>query len=224
MAELERSGPERLPTRDEGVASASPALDVASALGSLDRASRDFTRRIDAPPTAHERSAPPAAPAPAPSPTSPAESLDARMDQAEREARDYLEHAKRRADSLVTAMVGAVERQASDIRREAEDSIRARWQQVEQDAGRYLDESRRVGNELVAERRTTIAKLSDEITDRAEALTTGMEDADRVRRQFDAFIHALSITAGQIADDAPAAQGGELRDLRQLFQPSSVAA
>ena len=146
------------------------------------------------------------------------------MEQAEREARDYLEHAKRRADSLVTAMVGAVERQASEIRRDAEESIRARWQEVEQDAGRYIDDSRRLGNEMVAERRATIAKLSDGITDRAEALTAGMEDADRVRRQFDAFIRALSVTAGQIADDAPAAQGGELRDLRQLFRPSSVAA
>lgn len=231
MAEQERSGPERVPTRDERIrpASAPPALDVAAALGSLDRASRDFTRRLDTAPASQERSAPPAAPASSapPAPTSPAESLDARMEQAEREARDYLEHAKRRADSLVTAMVGAVERQASDIRREAEESIRARWQEVEQDAGRYIDDSRRLGNEMVAERRATIAKLSDGITDRAEALTVGMEDADRVRRQFDAFIRALSVTAGQIADDAPAAPvaaKGELRDLRQLFRPSSVAA
>jgi F0F1-type ATP synthase membrane subunit b/b' len=198
-----------------------PALDVAAALGSLDRASREFSRRLG--------SVPPAAERPAPGPAA-STTFDARMELAEREAREYLEQAKRRADSLVTAMVGAVERQASEIRREAEEGIRTRWREVERDANRYIDDSRRLGNEIVTERRNKMAELSDGITKRAEALTAGMEDADRVRRQFDAFIRALSVTADQIAADATPApvpaptQGGELRDLRRLFRPSSVAA
>jgi hypothetical protein len=207
-----------------------PALDVAAALGSLDRASREFSRRLGSTAPA---SAPPPAPEarPAAGPVADAgRALDARMELAEREAREYLEQAKRRADSLVTAMVGAVERQASEIRREAEEGIRTRWREVERDANRYLDDSRRLGNEIVTERRNKMSQLSDGITQRAEALTSGMEDADRVRRQFDTFIRALSVTAGQIAADAappsPAvpAPSGELRDLRRLFRPSSVAA
>ncbi len=230
MAESEGPGAHgaAMPGDRPAAAPQAPALDVAAALGSLDRASREFSRRLGtAPPAAGPGVAPEARPAPHPGPA-----LDARMEQAEREAREYLEQAKRRADSLVTAMVGAVERQASEIRHEAEEGIRARWREVERDANRYIDDSRRLGNEIVTERRDKMAKLSDGITQRAEALTAGMEDADRVRRQFDAFIRALSVTAGQIAADAAPApapapaptQTGELRDLRRLFRPSSVAA
>jgi hypothetical protein len=221
MAESEGPGARgaAMPGERPAPAPQPPQMDVAAALGSLDRASHDFSRRLGRPPAASDPASAGAGPA-----------LDARMEAAEREAREYLEQAKRRADSLVTAMVGAVERQASEIRREAEEGIRARWREVERDANRYIDDSRRIGNEIATERRNEIAKLSDGITRRAEALTMGMEDADRVRRQFDAFIRALSITAGQIAADAapspaPApAQSGELRDLRRLFRPSSVAA
>jgi F0F1-type ATP synthase membrane subunit b/b' len=231
MAESEGPGAHgaAVPGERPAPAPQAPAMDVAAALGSLDRASREFSRRLGTSPVSQDR-APGQEPRPArPAPASAAgTSLDARMEAAEREAREYLEQAKRRADSLVTAMVGAVERQASEIRHEAEEGIRARWREVERDANRYIDDSRRLGDEIVTERRNEMAKLSDGITQRAQALTAGMEDADRVRRQFDAFVRALSITAGQIADDAAPApaptQGGELRDLRRLFRPSSVAA
>ena len=229
MAESEGPGTRgaAMPGERPAPAPEPPALDVAAALGSLDRASREFSRRLGSAPPAAERPAPASQAAPGPASGT---QFDARMELAEREAREYLEQAKRRADSLVTAMVGAVEHQASEIRREAEEGIRARWREVERDANRYIDDSRRLGNEIVTERRNKMAELSDGITKRAEALTAGMEDADRVRRQFDAFIRALSVTAGQIAADAapapgPApAQGGELRDLRRLFRPNSVAA
>src|SRR5690606_31469591 len=124
---------------------------------------------------------------PAPPPSTPVRgesakgALDARMREAEREAAEYLEHAKRRADSLVNAMVGAVEREAAEMRREAEVGIRARWQAIEVDAARHVEEARQVADRMVAERQQRIATLSDGISGRAQALTAGMEDAQRVR-------------------------------------------
>ncbi len=147
------------------------------------------------------------------------------MREAEREAREYLDHAKRRADSLVNTMVGAVEQEAAEMRRDAEAGIRARWQQVEVDAERHLGEARRIAESMVSERQQRIAALSDGITGRADALTAGMDDADRVRAQFDSFVRALSRTADQIAG------GREIGSMRHAAggrddqdRPSAIAA
>lgn len=216
-----------------------PAIDLATALGGLDRAARNFSRRLgeshDSGDTAPgrgrrevlSRSTPPAA---ADRGMDPADDpFDSRLREAEREAREYLEHAKRRADALVTTMVGAVEKEAAGIRREAEEGIRARWRQVEFEAGRHLDDARQVGDNMVAERQQRIAVLSDTITGRAEALSTGLGDADRVRMQFDAFVRALSATADRVATDqrarGPAPVGAtEVRDLHPNLRPSALAA
>lgn len=230
------------------------AVHLAEALGSLDRATRDFTRRLgeghlemerarmageqalrdnghhDRPAaqngTGPARGAHEPGPArAAEAPVDPRAAFDRHMRDAELEAREYLESAKRRADSLVSTMVGAVEHEAAQIRRGAEEGIRARWNQVEVDATRHVENARRVAAQMVAERQSRIASLSDGISGRAEALTAGLDDAARVRAQFEAFVHALSVTADRIASEpARGTTGGELHDLRHRPQPSAMAA
>jgi F0F1-type ATP synthase membrane subunit b/b' len=208
-----------------------PALDLAEALGGLDRATREFTRRLgegresEGVPTVSSRFAQPQAAAgaasaevPKPKPAgivddrvAAKEDFEMRMGEAEREAREYLDHAKRRADSLISTMLDAVEQDAAEMRREAEAGIRMRWQEVEVDAQRHVGEARRIAESMVDERQRRIAELSDEITRRAQALTTGMDDADRVRAQFDSFVRSLSVTADQIA-------GGGIGTMRKAVQ------
>src|SRR5215213_9805122 len=117
-----------------------PAPDLAEALSSLDRATRNFARRLGE--THNPDIAAAEQEAEDPGPPSARETFEARMREAEREARVYLDHAKRRADSLVNTMVEAVERETAEMRREAEAGIRSRWQQVEFDAERHLGEAR----------------------------------------------------------------------------------
>ena len=232
------------------------ALHLAEALGGLDRATRDFTRRLgeghremerarmageqalrDSGRHAYPVGAPvngavPAAQAYEPCPPRAAETaadprtaFDRHMREAETEAREYLEAAKRRADSLVSTMVGAVEHEAAQIRRGAEEGIRARWNQVEVDATRHVENARRVAAQMVAERQSRITMLSDGISGRAEALTAGMDDAARVRAQFESFVHALSATADRIAGEpGRGTTGGELHDLPHRPRPSAMAA
>ena len=167
------------------------AVHLAAALGGLDRATRNFSRRLGEGrhQAGAETTGQPSSHAP----------FDERMEEAEMEARAYLEGAKRRADSLVASMLSAVEREATEIRRNAEEGIRARWDQAEIDAGRHVENARLVAERIVAERQRRIAALSDGIADRATALTSGMDDAEQVRAQFDAFVRALSVTADRIA-------------------------
>lgn len=207
----DHEGPEprdpRVPSELFRSTAGTPALDLAEALGGLDRATRNFARRLgeDRPGDELVESAaalPPRETAPAhPATPEPAaeDAFEQAMREAMREAREYLDQAKRRADSLVRTMVGAVEQEAAEMRRDAEASIRARRQQAEVDAERHLGEARRVAEGMVAERQARIAALSDGISGRAGALTAGMDDADRVREQFDAFVRALSRTADRIA-------------------------
>jgi hypothetical protein len=236
------------------------AADVAAALGSLDRATADFTRRLEqgsrdiervraaaeraiaeevasAPSEpeeqlelADESGFPAAPPAPrrrrtAKSPKGGEAAVERRMRAAEEEARAYLDGAKRRADSLVASMIGAVEQEAAEIRRSAEEGVRARWRQVEVDADRHVENARRVADRMVAERQRRIAALSEGITERAGALTAGMEDADRVRAQFDHFVRALSAAADQIARSASVAErDADPREHPAASQPSAMAA
>jgi hypothetical protein len=178
-----------------------PEADLGAALDGLERASRNFSVRFGGGHPTRDPSAPDRGP-----------TFDERMRAAEREATAYLEEAKRRADSLVNAMVAAVEQEAAEMRREAEAGIRARWEAAEIDAARHLDEARRVAERLVAERQRRISALSDGITGRAQALTAGLEDAARVRAQFDSFVRALSaaadLVAAEAAAPAPEAAGG----------------
>lgn len=267
MAEYEGDGSRNAPVPDEGYgpaatppASSPAAADLAAALGGLDRATRNFTRRLGegqreverarlageraireaalaetAGPEPEAAVAPEAAVTPenavapeaavADAGADAARTFDRRFREADLEARAYLESAKRRADSLVASMVGAVEYEAAQARREAEEAIRARWKQVEVDATRHVENARRVAARMVSERQQRIAKLSDGISDRATALTAGMDDADRVRAQFDAFIRALAVTADQIAREPTGQrQAGQVRDLHGHSQPSAIAA
>ncbi len=247
MAEQEGPGPRdpRNPGERFGASSGTPAFDLAAALGDLDRATRNFAERLGAQRDAdlsltegHARFGrePAASPAPASSPA-PAQrppaagpppaarpSFEERMREAEREAGEYLEHAKRRADSLVNAMVGAVERESAEMRREAEVGIRARLQAVEVDAARHVEEARRIAERMVAERQERIAALSDGIAGRAQALTAGMEDADQVRAQFDSFVRALSRAADRIATSREPASIRADRERDDRDRPSAIAA
>ncbi len=242
------------------------AVELAEALGGLDRATRDFTRRLgegqrevelariageqairgiggtdwDEPELVVESEVEVDLEVeaeieiePLPEPPSSTEerernakeAFDRRMREAEVEARAYLDSAKRRADTLVKSMVGAVEHEAAQARKDAEENIRVRWQQVEVDASKHVESARRVASQMVAERQTRIAKLSDGISGRAEALTAGMDDADRVRAQFDSFIRALAVTADQIArEPSGEADAAQVRELHQDPRPSAMAA
>ncbi len=136
-----------------------PPPDLAEALSSLDRATRNFARRLGE--TRNPDMDAAEQEAEAPEPPSAREAFETRMREAEREAREYLDHAKRRADSLVNTMVGAVELETAEMRRDAEAGIRSRWQQVEVDAERHLGEARRIADSMVSERQKRIAALSD---------------------------------------------------------------
>ena len=124
-------------------------------------------------------------------------------------------------------MIDAVEREAAAIRREAEEGIRARWLQVESDTQRHLEEAARVGEGIVAERQQRLAELSEQITSRAEAVAAGLDDAERIRTQFEAFVRALSLTAGRIAQESAGSQREpvtEVRGLRLTSPADTIAA
>lgn len=179
--------------------------DLAAALEGLDRATRDFKRRFGGPGNELE------------------DAMEARMREAEQEARAYLDRAKLRADGLLRAMLEAVERETAEMRRDADRAVRAHREQAE--AERQLEAARASGRDMAAQRQEQLAALADGIAARARALTAAMDDAERVRGQFGAFLHALSATAGRIAEDAsPPATAGELGQLRRSPPPSDIAA
>ncbi len=216
------------------------AVDLAEALGGLDRATKNFTRRLGEGQREVEQARLAGEEAirevakrnvqPEPEPEwavseEPAEStFESKMRKADEEAQIYLESAKRRADSLVQAMIGAVEHEAAEARRDAEENIRARWHQVEVESTRHVENARRVSEQMLNERQTRISKLSDGITTRADALTMGMDDAGRVKAQFDAFVRALSVTADQIAKDPTRETAAPVREVRETSLPSAMAA
>lgn len=178
----------------EGLAPSLSETEIGSTISGLENATRNFASRVESLRAAAEEFAP----APYDEPEV-RQTLEQRLQAAEVEAREYLERAKRRADSLVNSMIGAVEREADAIQRDAEDRIRARWAKVEREADEYLGEARSVADAMVAERQDQISSLSDTITSRAGTLTRGMGDAERVQKQFDDFVRALSRTADEIA-------------------------
>jgi F0F1-type ATP synthase membrane subunit b/b' len=205
--------------------------EIDAAIAGLDRATRRFTGQVDAiargasatrAAVESEMAEREAQPAPAPQSQAPRMDplaaprldrpsaprfrqlggLDQELNAAEREAREYLAQAKRRADTLVATMIGAVEREAAELKREAEEGIRARWNAVEEEAGKYLDDARRVADGMVTERQTQLSTISDEILTSAQSVTNGLEDAARVRAQFEAFVRTLSATAARIAEES----------------------
>lgn len=197
--------------------------EIDAAIAGLDRATKAFSERVDAMRT---RGALPRSTATGPgakrepAATRAAEGggkadFEREMREAERRAREYLERAKERVDRLVRAMIESVEREAAEIRRDAEDGIRERWREVEVEAGRYLDEAKRVGAGMVAERQQRIGSLSGEIVESAETLTAAMEDAERIRRQFETFVRALAETAGRIAEAQPEEPGRPIEHLER---------
>ena len=225
MADREGAGsqPPGSPGERFSAAAEVPAFDLGAALDALDRATRNFTERLGAHDGAEIGHAGAPGFEPAAAERAPA-SHDARMREAEREAREYLEHAKRRADSLVNAMVGAVERESAEMRREAEAGIRIRWQQVEADAASHVEEAQRVAERIVAQQQQRIAALSDGIAAKAGALTAGMDDAERVRAQFDGFVRTLATAADRIGSARDAGITPVGADPRGRDGPNAVAA
>jgi hypothetical protein len=189
-------------------------------------------RRTPAPATPVAPPPVPAASRPAPSapplyPPPERPTFDEQMREAEQAAREYLDRAKQRADTLVQTMIAAVEREAGEIRREAEDGIRERWNSVELEAGRYLDDARRAADSLVDERRNVLHELSGDIERRARSLTTGLEDAERVQAQFEQFVRGLAETSNRIAEEAAARSGSaitEFKGRREGLRDDALAA
>ena len=186
-----------------------PAIDLDAALRDLDRATRSIAERL---------ASPSADPAPAAAPPQ-----GPRPDGAEHDAREYLEQAKRRADSLVATLIAAVERDAAAIRRETEDEIRAQREAAEAEVAGRLEEARGIAERMVADRQQRIAEISDSIAEQGRALSAGMEDAARIGAQLDAFVRALSAAAARIAadDEQPAVLSP---DARRFQDPGSIAA
>jgi hypothetical protein len=178
-------------TEDAGAVELPP--DLAATLEALQRATRDFTRRLDQGSREIQQSR--AAATEAIAATTPAES----------EVAAYTRDAKRRADALIASMIAAVEREAADMRREAAEAARDQQGRAAADARELVESARRVADRIVAERQQRIAALSEGITSRAIALTGGMDDAAQVRAQFESFVGALSATASRIATDATGA-------------------
>jgi hypothetical protein len=213
------------PPSSAGPEQPTPLIDRAeidAAIAGLDRASRNFAETLAALERLREID-----PAAAIVDEDPDMAFDRRMQEAEVEARAYLNRAKARADALVTSMVSTIEQQANEVRTEAESAIRSRWQQVEAEADRHLEEARRVAAGMVAERQERLAELSDGISGRADSLLGGMTDADEVRRQFDSFVAALSRTAALIAAEASPQSAdpvAEIEGRRSERGPGTLAA
>lgn len=110
------------------------------------------------------------------------------MELAEAEARAYLERAKGRADSLVATVAEAAARAGESL----DDSGGAR----------EIVDARRVAEAMVCERQRRLAALSGGIAQRAARLTAGMDDAERVRAQFDSFLRSLAATADRVARES----------------------
>lgn len=198
--------------------------DIDAAISGLDRATRDLSRRVEA---LGQRSATRHGSGHAGDADDRSETFEEPLQAAERDAHEYLERAKRRVESLVTTMLGAVEREAAEIRREAEAGIRDRWRTIEHEAGTYLDDARRVSEAMVTEQQERIGSLSEGVTQRAEALTAGMQDAERIRRQFDEFVRVLSETARGIAEPQPhgsEAEAARLPDQQDALPEDALAA
>lgn len=195
-----------------------PSFDLEAALRDLDRATRSFAERLGAAAPAG-RQTQPAEPLPAPPPAPPAP--EPRTADTEREVREYLASAKRRVDNLVDALVAAVEREAVTMRADADAEARSRRQAADADAERRIREAREVAERMVAERQRQIAAASDGLIERARALAAGMEDAERIGAQFDAFVRALGAAAARIAADDPHPPERIGRDARE---PGSLAA
>jgi len=192
--------------------------DIDAAISGLDLATRDLSRKVEA---LTARAASGLAPS-HPMQADRSEALEGPMRVAEREAQEYLERAKRRVESLVNTMLAAVERDAAEIRRAAETGIRERWETIEHEAGIYLDDARRVSEAMVAEQQERLGSLSGGITQRAEALTAGMDDAERIRHQFDGFVRALSEAARRIAEPEPERVGADPEAARLTGRPDAL--
>lgn len=164
----------------------------------LERARRHATRVTPTTPSGPR----PRPPAPfagtRPQPVAPAPARPA----PEVEAAAYLAEAKRRTERLIATMIDAVERETAAIRAGAENDAAARRSRAESEAGALVEDARRVAERIVAERQRRIGALSDGVLGRAEALTAGLDDAARVREQFDAFARAVARAAERVAERA----------------------
>jgi hypothetical protein len=185
-----------------------PGLDLEAALRDLDRATKSFAERLGAASAAGPEAetaapSPPTAPAPEPA-----------RAETEPDGQDHLTAAKHRVDRLVDAMVVAVEREAATIRAE----IRSEREAAGAEAERRIEEAREVADRMVSERQRQIAEAGDGLVERARALAAGMEDAERIGSQFEAFMRELSAAAARIATDdrgrePPGQEPGEPRSL-----------
>lgn len=102
-------------------------------------------------------------------------------------------------DAVASALAAEVSRRVAAILESVESEAARVRDEARAEAAGYLDDARRRADALVAERQRRIAELSDGISGRARALAAGMEDAERIRAQFEGFAITLSAAARRVA-------------------------
>ncbi|MBA2506713.1 MAG: hypothetical protein H0V29_12365 [Thermoleophilaceae bacterium] len=108
------------------------------------------------------------------------------------------------AAERVRSIVAAAESEAARIRYEAERDAQNHLRGAEEQSIRFLDDAKRQAEGLVEERRRRIEELSGRIVGSSEALLERIDNADAVRLQLDALVHALGETADRATRDSGA--------------------
>jgi hypothetical protein len=151
-----------------------------------------------------------------PRPNQPAEGASPHGDPLARQRPEGDWGAQRLGDR-VNAIVDAVEREAGELRKEAEVEAAQIRSRAEEEARQHMEQARRHAEALVARRTQHIAELSDALTARAEEVLERLEYAVPVKSGFENLVRALGETAERLAhegysDSAPpsweAAAGG----------------
>ena len=107
---------------------------------------------------------------------------------------------------------------AAAVRSDADAYAENRRREADEEARRRLHEASEQADALIAERLSRIARLSDRIIERADAVLDRLDQADEVRGQLQALAQALGDTArrmvGELDEEArgqrPEAIGAEL--------------
>jgi hypothetical protein len=99
----------------------------------------------------------------------------------------------------VRALVAAAEGMAAAVRSDADAYVENRRREADQEFERRLREAGEQADALLAERLSRIARLSDRIIERAEAVLDRLDQADEVRAHLESLTQALGDTAQRMA-------------------------
>ena len=105
----------------------------------------------------------------------------------------------------VRALVAAAEGMAAAVRSDADAYAEKRRREAEEEAQRRLREASEQADALIAERLSRIARLSDRIIDRADAVLDRLDQADEVKARLESLTQALGETAQRMVGELVAA-------------------